>query len=149
MLRLPHGVQADSAESQTWGCVPEPLILYVNWSNGSSDEYCRFANQSFSLMKFTDPNSGVTTAQYNYSAQLIASGKGHYAWNSAPLGFALQIRDGGGGVLLTGGGLSSDFWVNCNDDKPYIYGTVFNPGLYDLIKGATWQITGWQSVDHC
>ena len=75
MLRLPHGIQADSAESQTWGCVPEPLILYVNWANGSSDEYCRFVNQTFSILKFTNPNDGTTTAQYSYSAQLIASGK--------------------------------------------------------------------------
>jgi hypothetical protein len=148
LLRLPHGIQADSAESQTWGCVPEPLILYVNWAGGATDEYCRFVNQSFSLMRFTNPNNGVTTAQYNYSAQLIASGKAHNTWDASPLSFSVQLRDGGGGVVLYGG-LGSNFWVSCNDNLIYGWGAEFNPGLYDLIKGATWQITGWQSVDHC
>jgi|HubBroStandDraft_6_1064221.scaffolds.fasta_scaffold402757_2 hypothetical protein len=148
LLRIPHGIQADSAESQTWGCVPEPLILNVTWAGGATDEYCRFVSQWFTLLKFTNPNTGVTTAQYNYSAQLIASGKAHNTWNASPLSFSAQLRDAGGGVLLYGGA-GSNFWVSCNDNVIYGWGAEFNPGLYDLIKGVTWQIVGWQSVDHC
>jgi len=148
LLRLPHGIQADSAESQTWTCVPEPLILYVNWAGGATDEYCRFVNQSFSLLRFTNPNTGITTAQYSYSAQLIASGKGHYAWGASPLYFSAQLRDASGGVVLYGG-TGSNFWISCNDNLIYGWGYEFNPGLYDLIKGATWQISGWQAAEHC
>jgi hypothetical protein len=148
LLRLPHGIHANSFESQTWGCVPEPLILSVNWAGGATDEYCRFANQTFNLFRYTNPNTGVTTAQYNYSAQLIASGKAHNTWNASPLSFAVQLRDAGGGVVLYGG-QGSNFWVSCNDNFMYGWGAEFNPGLYDLINGVTWQITGWQSTEHC
>jgi hypothetical protein len=121
LLHLPRGIQADSAESQTWTCVPEPLIPFVNWAGGATDGYCRFANQSFFLLRFTNPNPGATTAQYSYSAQLIASGKAHYAWEASPLSFAVQLRDAAGGVVLYGGA-GSNFWISCNDN--IIYGWV-------------------------
>jgi hypothetical protein len=148
VLRLPHGINADSAESQTWSCVPEPLILFVTWAGGGTDEYCRFTNQTFSLIRFTNPNTGITTAQYDYSAQLIASGRAHSTLTASPLSFSVQMRDAAGGLIL-GGGQGSNFWVECGANRAYGFGYEFNPGLYSLIKSATWQIVGWQDTNRC
>jgi hypothetical protein len=149
LLGIRPGLQLDDAESQTWTCVPEPLILNLTWASGATDEYCRFVNQSFTLLRYTDPNTHVVTARYSYAAQLVASGKAHHDGSFAgALSFAAQIRDGAGGVLFYGG-IGSQFWVECNDNRMYGWGYEFNPALYDLIKGVTWQIVGWQSIAPC
>jgi hypothetical protein len=103
ILGLPHPIHADAAQSKTWGCSPEPLILFVNWDGGGTDEYFRFTGQSFSLIRFTDPNTGTTTARATYSAQLIASGKARFTNRTAAPGtllFDVYLRDAGGGVLF-------------------------------------------------
>ena len=49
VIGLPPTLKFDLSESQTWQCHPEPLILYVNWAAGGSDEFYRFQDQLFSL----------------------------------------------------------------------------------------------------
>src|SRR5215467_1688700 len=75
MLGLRPGLKLDAAQSKTWLCHPEPLILSVSWSDGGSDEFYRLKDQTFSIVRVTDPNTGVTTATASYDARLIASGK--------------------------------------------------------------------------
>lgn len=150
---LPHPIHADAAQSKTWGCSPEPLILFVNWDGGGTDEYYRFTGQSFSLIRFTDPNTGTTTATATYSAQLIASGKAQrgpsYVAGGGPgkLAFDVYVRNAAGGVLFNFA--SQPIWVDCHTNIPWLFTYQFNPGLYDLVAGATWQILGSQRVDHC
>src|SRR5579885_3274908 len=45
-------------ESKTWICQPEPLVLFVNWFAGGSDEFYRLQNQVFSVIRLIEPNSG-------------------------------------------------------------------------------------------
>jgi hypothetical protein len=52
--------------------------------------------QSFSIIRYTDPNTGKTTACATYSAQLIGSGKARYTLSTAAPGtlmFDAFLRD--------------------------------------------------------
>jgi hypothetical protein len=150
VLGLPYPIHADGAQSKTWGCTPEPLVLSVNWDGGGTDEFFRFAGQSFSIIRYTDPNTGKTTATATYSAQLIASGKARFTLSTAAPGalrFDTYLRDASGGVLFNFG--STPIWVDCGTNRAWLYGSDFNPGLYDLVAGASWQIIGSQRVDRC
>ena len=162
LLGLPAGLKFDLApESKTWHCYPEPLILSINWDAGGSAEFYRLQDQLFSVIRVTDPNSGITTATANYTATLVASGKakshevtapGPYPGSGVSLGlstsrFDFRLLDAVGGALnLYDGSLYS---ISCNDRYPFNQSWNFNPGLYDLVAGANWQITGIQSVDRC
>src|SRR5262249_19649561 len=69
LFGYPPNVQFDIApQSKTWTCVPEPLIVYVNWDAGGTDEHFRFSDQVFSIIKVTDPNTGIVKATAIYSA---------------------------------------------------------------------------------
>ncbi|HVY52091.1 hypothetical protein FRZ61_24570 [Hypericibacter adhaerens] len=141
----PH-YQFDSAQMVTWGCQPEPLILYVTWNGGGTEEFYRLANQSFSKMRVMDPNTGVTSAKCIYSAQLIASGRGQFAnFNYPPPSFFGTMRSSGGAAL---GYFGSYIDVKCHDNKPFNIFKDFDPGLYDLISGGTWYLTGG-NIDRC
>lgn len=140
----PHG-RFDSAQSQTWPCHPEPLILTINWDAGGSDEWYRFTNQVFSIYRVTDPNTGITTASAVYSAQLIASGRAKSAWNAGPCYFNGTLRNAGGAALSFFG---DHYYINCQDNYPINIGSTFPPGLYDLVAGATWYTTGTR-VERC
>jgi hypothetical protein len=136
----------DAVQSKTWSCTPEPLILYVNWTAGGTDELYRLVNQVFSVYRVMDPNTGVSTGSVVYSAQLIASGRGkfHY-YNVPPPYFNGTLRNAGGAALGFFGGYI-DF--NCQDNKPFNVFGKFAPGLYDIINGGTWYMTGG-NVDRC
>ena len=60
-------------ESRTWTCVPEPLVINVSWSDGRTEEHCRLADQVFSVIRVTDPNTRVATATFMYSATLLGA----------------------------------------------------------------------------
>src|SRR5262249_28287521 len=145
LLRLPFPPPLQFAlppESKTWGCTPEPLIPIVYWDGGGSDEFYRFVNQTFSGIKWTDPNTGEITALTEYSATLIASGRartvfGLYSHSS----MEITVRGVGGAPLQT---YSSVVPVNCNDNRLFIAAVKINPGLFDLVTGATWSL----SFDH-
>ena len=62
LLGLPPHLKLDLAESKTWSCVPEPLIFYVNWNAGGTDEYFRLSGQVFSVISVTDPNTDIVSA---------------------------------------------------------------------------------------
>jgi hypothetical protein len=142
-----HGanVRYDAAQSQTWSCQPEPLILSVSWDAGGTDEYYRLTNQVFSILRVLDPNTGITTATAIYSAQLIASGRAKNSWNAPPHYFNGTLRNAGGAALAFFG---DHYWINCQDNYPFNIMGNFPPALYDLVAGATWNITG-SRVDHC
>ena len=148
-------------ESKTWTCKPDPLILYVNWplpypikNQTYSEEFYRLQNQSFSIIRITNPNTGEITCTAVYSAQLIASGKGKSAGYYSGVGptvttsnFELSLKNAQGATLklLT----SPKYSIVCNDNQPFVQSWEFTPGLYDLVAGATWQIVGNQRIDHC
>jgi hypothetical protein len=144
-------------ESQTWGCVPEPLIVNVTWSDGSTQEHFRFVNQVFSVIRVSDPNTHVTTATFIYSAQQIgANGSsidyagGYQGPPYVPSYYAgpslfFTLRSSGGAGLFS---YSLNFSVPCHANQNVTLMHEFPPGLYDLVAGANWQFNSW-SVARC
>jgi hypothetical protein len=156
LLRLPLVTERgfDTApESKTWSCNPEPLILYVTWDNGATDEFYRLHNQSLTLVKYTNPNSGLVVAQAIYSATLTASGLAssqglHYPgggyYTSA---FHIILRNAQAAALFSF--FSPWYSISCHDNYVVTWTWSFDGGLYDLITGATWDIEGGQRMDRC
>ncbi len=158
----PHrGPQFDVLpESKTWTCHPEPLILFVGWAAGGTDAFYQFQNQLFSVIKFTDPNTGHISCSATYQARRVALGKAvsHYFppqtgsvhgpgyYNSSY--FKIILRGPGGSNI---GGYTSTGYaiVDCHESVDIDYSWAINPGIYDLVTGATWEVDGVQTVDRC
>jgi len=148
LLGLPPHLKLDLAESKTWSCVPEPLIFYVNWNAGGTDEYFRLSDQVFSVISVTDPNTDVVSAYFSYSAHMKASGKGYSAYSVDGVLFggyegetmSLTLKDSGGAALFSYNGFR--FSVNCGDDLQLINMYSFPAGPFDLVSGASWQMQG-------
>jgi hypothetical protein len=148
-------------ESTTWKCHPEPLILSVNWNAGGSDEFYRFEQQSFSIVRITEPNSGHISCSASYNARLVASGRaktfffrppvtpyqGNAGFFTTSSQFKIVLRGAQGSIL--GGFTSPSYHIDCQDNFWFIQDWDFNAGLYDLITGATWEVVGAQSVSRC
>jgi hypothetical protein len=145
LLGLHPTVMLDAAESHTWTCTPEPLIITVNWDGGGSDEFFRLQGQSFTILRATDPNTGITSASATYEARLVASGRASNTTtiSDGPLFFTITLRNAQGGPLGSPGA-GNIVWVNCRDNRDFLAGGAFNPGLYDLVAGATWDIPGFR-----
>jgi len=153
-LGFPHGVFDLVPESVTWPCTPEPLVLFVSWYNGGQDEFYRLQGQSFSKIRAVNPNNGQVTCSVNYTAQLVASGKGrshefytppsHYISSSE---FDLTLRNSSGGSV--GYFKSPAYSILCHDNNLFFQTWALDPGVYDLVAGATWQIEGAQQIDGC
>jgi hypothetical protein len=126
------------ADVQTWTCVPEPLVFTVTWDAGGVDEFYRLANQRFSIIRFRNPDTGATTAKYSYSAQKIASGRGRTA-GPQPNSMGIHLRDGAGGSLFH---WAHNYWVGCRDNHVVVFEKDFPAGLYDIVRGATWEHVG-------
>jgi hypothetical protein len=156
-------------ESKTWACQPEPLILYVNWFAGGSDEFYRFQEQSFSIVRITEPNSGHVSCTATYSARLVASGKakthfhppipptgnpayaqgsGSPGWFTTSSQFKIVLR-GAGGSIIGAPSLSNPYHIDCQDNFWFVQDWDINAGLFDLVTGATWEVIGAQDIDHC
>ena len=160
-------------ESKTWTCQPEPLILSVNWPPagpwyapipGGSDEFYRFQDQSFSIIRITEPNSGHISCTANYTARLVASGKAKTFFFQQPVTpygsasssgffttfsqFKIVLRGAQGSILGTPS-LSNSYHIECQDNYWFIHSWDINAGLYDLITGATWEVIGAQTVVRC
>lgn len=145
-------------ESKTWLC-PEPMILTVDWTlpflPPFSEEFYRFKNQNFSIIKIVNPNTGITTCTATYAAQLKASGKGKsktvfvpgFGLNSSRSELVLTLLGAKGNTLLQF--VSGAYSIGCHDDLPFVPSWDFNPGLYDLIAGASWFVQGAQAIDRC
>jgi hypothetical protein len=125
--------------SQTWSCTPEPLIVTLIWDAGGTDEFFRLVNQSFTILKATDPNTGITSASAIYEANLIASGK---AENPEAFYMEISLLNAQGGPL---GSPSiypgNSVFVSCRDNRPFSVSGAFNAGLYDIVAGAHWYFT--------
>jgi hypothetical protein len=98
LLGLHPSSRLDSAVSHTWSCTPEPLIINVIWDAGGTDEFFRLVGQSFTILKATDPNTGITSASASYDATLISSGKASNV-NHFPFYFEITLRNAQGGSL--------------------------------------------------
>jgi len=138
-LSLPLMAQLDNAESTTWAWTPEPFIWTVNWDGGGSDEFFRLQNQSFTKTRWTTPNTGQVNAVAQFSATLVASGKGQDHPNNPNTAFirvSMELRNSQGGPLwaLEDGTI---FRVTCQDNRQFACGSRFDAGLYDLVAGAT------------
>src|SRR5262245_44292809 len=136
LLRLPFPPprQFDSPpESKTWGCTPEPLIPIVYWDGGGSDEFFRFVNQSYSVIKWTDPNTGTIYATAMYSATLIASGRarttqqGSVLSGTSSCGMLITNRIVGGAPFWT---VDQLFNVACNENSLFTSSIGIDPGQY-------------------
>jgi hypothetical protein len=147
MLDLHPSLKLDAAQSHTWSCTPEPLIITVNWNAGGADEFFRLQNQSFTILRATDPNTGITSASGVYEARLIASGRANNTndHTDGPLYFDITLRNAQGGPLGSPGTYPGNIvWVSCRDNLDLSIGGAFNPGLYDLVAGANWDIPGFR-----
>jgi hypothetical protein len=149
LLGLPTTLKLDSAQSHTWSCTPEPLIISVKWDAGGTDEFFRLQDQSFTVLRATDPNTGITSASGVYEARLVASGLATNGDHDGPLYFDITLRNAQGGPLGSPGAYPGNIvWVSCHDNRDFSIGGAFNPGLYDLVTGATWDIPGFH-VHRC
>jgi hypothetical protein len=143
LLSFHPSVKPAEAESTTWTCFPEPLIVNLIWDAGGTDEFFRLVNQSFTILKATDPNTGITSASATYEANLIASGK---AYNPEAFYMEISLLNAQGGPLgspAMSPGANSVF-VSCRDNRPFSVSGTFNPGLWDIIAGAHWYFTYFQ-----
>ena len=90
----------DGAQSQTWTCTPEPWIINVNWDAGGTDEFFRLVGQQFTILRATDPNTGITSASGWYEANLVASGLAtNTTDHDAILSFNISLRNAKGGYV--------------------------------------------------
>jgi hypothetical protein len=141
-------------ESKTWTCVPEPLIIFVNWDAGGKDEHFRFSDQVFSIIRVTDPNTGITSATAIYSARLTQrSGRSvdYVGGNPNPPpyvpasyagpSFHVTLRSGGGAGLFN---YYDRFSVTCGANHMVDFSSDFAPALFDLVTGATWEMPSWR-----
>jgi hypothetical protein len=148
LLGLHPTLKLDAAESTTWSCTPEPLIITVNWDAGGTDEFFRLQSQSFTILRATDPNTGITSAAATYEAQLIASGKATNV-NDGGFFFEITLRNAQGGPL---GSPSiypgNEVSVGCQDNRDFTVGGAFKPGIYNLVAGANWYFTNFR-VHRC
>jgi hypothetical protein len=146
-LRIPlaEGLHFDAPpQSKTWGCTPEPLILIVNWSGGGSDEFFRLVNQTFSVIKWTNPNTGIATATASYSATIIASGRAKTIPGSVA-NFQLVVRATGGTPILI---YTNPFSVRCDENGLFDISHQIDPGQFDLVSGATWSLS-YSGISRC
>jgi hypothetical protein len=124
-------------QSKTWHCRPEPHIVRLHWTNGQSFELLRLVHQTFSILKWTDPNSGHVSANFTYAGTVIPSGEAKTTYaNYCELDFSLNA---------VGGGLIKEFYYfapmvnNCHDISfPWHFSRSFDPGQFDLVGGASW-----------
>ena len=130
LLGLPPGSTLDSAQSKSWGVVPEPLIQNVFWSDGGVEEYFRLQNQLITLTKFVDPTTGSPAAVANYTATVVASGRAKPDFGAAnSMVFNLNLQNAQGGFLYE---IRSPFAIGCHDNRFFGVGGRFYPDLYDL-----------------
>ena len=154
LFGLPPDTQFDVApQSKTWTCVPEPLIIDVNWDAGGRDEHFRFSNQVFSIIRVTDPNTGIATATAIYSARLTARNGRSIDYAGGNIGppyvpssyvgpsFHVTLRNAGGAGLFK---YYDRFSVGCGANHMVNFSGDFPPGLYDLVTGATWEMGSWR-----
>jgi hypothetical protein len=151
LLGFAPTLKLDAAVSQTWTCNPEPLIITVIWDAGGGDEWFRLVGQTFTIVKATDPNTGIVSAAATYEANLISSGK---ATNTStnedgPLYFDITLRNAQGGPLAyPSAPYGNRVWAGCRDNVDLTLGGPFNPALYELVTGATWDIPAFR-VHRC
>jgi hypothetical protein len=140
LLRLPFPLPSRfdaPPQSRTWGCTPEPLIMTVFWSGGGTDEFFRLVNQTFSIFKWTNPNTGKVIATATYAATLVGAGRAHTQFNSTNF-MEVTVRAARGTPLQV---IGKNFSVACNENSLFIISAEIDPGQFDLIGGATWSNT--------
>ena len=146
LLGFPPTLKLDAAVSQTWTCTAELLIITVVWSGGGTDEWFRLTGQTFTIVKATDPNTGIVNAAATYEARLISSGKAsntNQQWG--PLYFNITLRNAQGGPLAYPGPPQGNIvWAGCHDNTDVTIGGSFKPALYDIVAGATWDIPNFR-----
>ncbi len=158
LFGYPPNTQFDIApQSKTWACVPEPLIVYVDWDAGGRDEHFRFSDQVFSIIRVTDPNTGIATATAIYSARLTQRNGRSIDYAGGNIGppyvpsyyagpsFHVTLRSAGGAGLFS---YYDRFSVGCGANHFVNFSGDFPPGLYDLVTGATWEMSSWR-VERC
>jgi hypothetical protein len=131
-------------ESKTWTCVPEPMIGYVHWDAGGIEEHFRMSDQVFTIIRVTDPNTGVVKATAIYSARLTGgNGRSIDYGVHGYVGpwFQITLRAAGGAGLFS---YASRFSVWCGKNEMVNLTSDFPPGLFELVTGATWSTTGWR-----
>jgi hypothetical protein len=141
MLGLPPAAKIESAQSKSWGVIPEPLIQNVFWSDGRIEEYFRFQNQLVTFTRFTDPTTGSPAAVANYTATVIASGKAKPDPNIHPnnMVFNLNLQNAQGGFLYE---IRFTFAIGCFDNRPFGGGGRFYPSLYDIADSFHFYFSG-------
>ena len=151
VLGIPRGLPLDGAVSKTWTSVPEPAIFTVFWDGGGTDEFFRFQDQTVTIFKYTNPNTGTTTCTASYSATLVASGKAkiHLGVNYPYGYFIMSLKNAAGAVLVQLPFQDYVYDVNCNDNLPFLYTKDIDPGLYDLVNGFHWWVDGSFRVFRC
>jgi hypothetical protein len=147
MLGLPLNAQIESAQSKSWGVIPDPLIQNVYWSDGRIEEYFRLQNQLVTFTQFTDPTTGQPAAVANYTATVVASGRAKPDFGAGnSMVFVLQLQNAQGGFLFE---IRSPFAIGCYDNRPFAVGGRFYPSLYDIANSFHFHFEGNIRLVHC
>jgi hypothetical protein len=107
--------------------------------------------QTFTILKATDPNTGIVSASATYEANLIASGKANNIVHNddGALYFNITLRNAQGGPLGSADPYPRNIvWVSCRDNLDFTIGGPFDAGIYELVAGATWGISPFR-VHRC
>jgi len=56
-----------------------------------------------------------------------------------PNSMGIHLRDGAGGSLFH---WAHNYWVGCRDNHVVVFEKDFPAGLYDIVRGATWEHVG-------
>jgi hypothetical protein len=149
MLGLPLHAQIESAQSKSWGVIPEPLIQNVVWhDDGRIEEYFRFQNQLVTFTQFTDPTTGNPAAVANYTATVVASGRAKPGFGASnALVFVLDLQNAQGGFLWEP--VRAPFAIGCYDHGPFGVGGRFPPSLYDVANSFHFYFDGIIRLVHC
>lgn len=136
--------------------------MSISWAAGGTDEFYRFQDQVFSVFRLTDPNTNQVSCSAIYSAQLVASGRAKSHYVPPPGQFdpnvpdakygpksmlQINLRSAQGGFL--DGNSSNENSIDCHDNYVFVVTWEFKPALVDLVAGATWGVSGLQTVARC
>jgi hypothetical protein len=133
LLGVPFGHE-DAPQIKTFKVRPDPMIVHIHWSHGRREEFYKLEHQTFSVVKWTNPNSGRTSESFTYAGHVIASGTAKIGdANQCVLEFSLNAIEGGGPL--------KEYWyfapliTNCKDNFPWTFSRSVDPGEFDLVGG--------------
>ena len=139
-------------EAKTWTCRPEPKIVHVRWRDETREEHIRFTSQSFSVIRYTDSNTGRQVATATYGARLTATETQSVDWGGGSTSPVIipgvyvgpvrrfYLRSNGADIFSS----YTKFLVGCSQNNLISLSFDFPAGMFDLVDGARFGFVPWK-----